>query len=843
MATVGKISINLTAGTAQFNADMDRASAKIREFGNHGVSSVQATSAALRTLEGGFSNNLRAAERFLATTLGLGNALKTAFPIFGAIALAGYVGKLVEKVGEAYQAFVKLQQAPTRIAGEFQALTQPIRIANDELAVTNDRLANQIAKLQGRGQNTLKLALDEARLSADKLAESLNRDLKEVQKLLQQEQIGAFKGLLTGTASTSGLTKQFQSFHDNFTQISLDTYDKLGKTNDPAAKAQIYQEATRRRKDALDQETKALKDQLTVAEALQKKRDNPVPGNIVGVIGGVAIPANNGPVPADQKAKIAELKGAIELLQNASVNVAETIENETLTKTKGGLEGIEKTKGTDALGKKLDELRDKAEGLRASLKAVGSDGDGDALAKSYAAALKDITEINRQRAEEKKQPLTLGQQADVLAGETTTALIERQIELKKKSEKVDEEGAATRERIAQDIAREQQAEDDRLTKIQEKMTELRAALTSASLGPDAASRAKIAAMPEKTPEDLAKKQEAQLEYQVGVQRTIAQIQMQTAATRELTAAQNLGLEAQRQAALANIQNSGKAAEEIKAEIEAQKAKYALEDAQTLRGASAADGAQRYFSELVDSAKSAGAQVHDALATAFSGANDTIAKLASGQKANFAGMFQSLGEQVTKNGLTNLEGKVFGSLGGAKSGGVWDEKAPGGGLLGKVGGLFGIGGSGKRDGSSDATALYVTMADLGSGPSSNPLASLASSGASDGSDGGGFFSKLGGFASMLFGGFRAEGGDVDPGHAYMVGERGPELWTPPSKGSIVPNHKLGGSTAYYSIDARGANEADVDMRVQRALTQVHGSAVRNSIAATQEARARRPRSKF
>lgn len=48
-------------------------------------------------------------------------------------------------------------------------------------------------------------------------------------------------------------------------------------------------------------------------------------------------------------------------------------------------------------------------------------------------------------------------------------------------------------------------------------------------------------------------------------------------------------------------------------------------------------------------------------------------------------------------------------------------------------------------------------------------------------------SLGGFnLASLFGGFRADGGPVSSGRAYIVGERGPEMFVPRSSGSIVPN---------------------------------------------------------
>ncbi|HAH08685.1 MAG TPA: phage tail tape measure protein [Alphaproteobacteria bacterium] len=43
---------------------------------------------------------------------------------------------------------------------------------------------------------------------------------------------------------------------------------------------------------------------------------------------------------------------------------------------------------------------------------------------------------------------------------------------------------------------------------------------------------------------------------------------------------------------------------------------------------------------------------------------------------------------------------------------------------------------------------------------------------------------------LFGGARAQGGPVDPGRAYLVGEQGPELFVPGASGTVLP-HGFGG----------------------------------------------------
>ena len=64
------------------------------------------------------------------------------------------------------------------------------------------------------------------------------------------------------------------------------------------------------------------------------------------------------------------------------------------------------------------------------------------------------------------------------------------------------------------------------------------------------------------------------------------------------------------------------------------------------------------------------------------------------------------------------------------------------------------------------------------------------------------------------GMRAEGGPVNAGGAYMVGEKGPELFVPRSSGSIVPNGAMGssgGSTGGVNVTyniAAGVSRAEL-----------------------------------
>lgn len=85
-------------------------------------------------------------------------------------------------------------------------------------------------------------------------------------------------------------------------------------------------------------------------------------------------------------------------------------------------------------------------------------------------------------------------------------------------------------------------------------------------------------------------------------------------------------------------------------------------------------------------------------------------------------------------------------------------------------------------------------------------------------GGGFGAVL----SSLFGGFRAAGGPVDAGRAYVVGEHGPEIIVPRNAGQVIPNHRLGGGSNSQTmvIDLRGTTgDRVLDEKMRAAGQQI------------------------
>lgn len=65
--------------------------------------------------------------------------------------------------------------------------------------------------------------------------------------------------------------------------------------------------------------------------------------------------------------------------------------------------------------------------------------------------------------------------------------------------------------------------------------------------------------------------------------------------------------------------------------------------------------------------------------------------------------------------------------------------------------------------------------------------------------------------LEFGGERARGGPVSPGKSFLVGERGPEMFSPRSAGTIIPNDRLGGGGTKVIINNYTDAKAQVSER--------------------------------
>jgi lambda family phage tail tape measure protein len=84
---------------------------------------------------------------------------------------------------------------------------------------------------------------------------------------------------------------------------------------------------------------------------------------------------------------------------------------------------------------------------------------------------------------------------------------------------------------------------------------------------------------------------------------------------------------------------------------------------------------------------------------------------------------------------------------------------------------------------------------------------------------------------------ASGGYANAGMSYLVGEKGPELFTPGSSGTVSPNGSFGGVTHVHNYDLRGA-DAGAEQRLLRLFPIVEERAVNRAVNTVQERQLRR-----
>ncbi|MCU1242391.1 MAG: hypothetical protein JWO71_3117 [Candidatus Acidoferrum typicum] len=102
--------------------------------------------------------------------------------------------------------------------------------------------------------------------------------------------------------------------------------------------------------------------------------------------------------------------------------------------------------------------------------------------------------------------------------------------------------------------------------------------------------------------------------------------------------------------------------------------------------------------------------------------------------------------------------------------------------------------------------------------------------------GGIFGSIFGGLKSIFG--LASGGPVSAGQTVMVGEEGPELFTPSTSGYVIPNGASAagaGVNITYQIDARGSSITEEQFR--RSLAQSEGRAVQRALNMTRETQLR------
>lgn len=315
---------------------IDAQTAAIRAYAeanqtSHTISNQTAASGFVQLADG--RGGIRTVENFLGNTLGLGGVFGMLFPVIGAI----QAGKLLVDLGEkVYEVGHSAANAGQKIGAAFDQLHFKSQVTIDDLTVQADKIQDNIDKLSGHPSNGLRTALDEAKVSADKLLTSLQSDRKELEALLKEHSVSAFGTLLTGVAGTgiqktqilddnkalqdriAGINSQFNAESAN--AKTLDDIKTAGQKRDNAIRGAVQATITTYRTEA--NRLKAEQDRS--ADVAAGRSISGGPGTAAGVI--------------DNSAKIANINGVAQKYQdylntfNAQTRLADLTEQELALK-------------------------------------------------------------------------------------------------------------------------------------------------------------------------------------------------------------------------------------------------------------------------------------------------------------------------------------------------------------------------------------------------------------------------------------------------------------------------------------------------------------------------------
>jgi len=409
----GQLVIDVSAGTSQFILDLEKANVKLKDFGGSAqsagnpllnlfriggsgfdslgsnaeragtriVSSMQASSAALRTLEGGMTGSLRVAERFLSTFSGLQPVLQGIYPLLGAFSLVSIGVEGVERIGKMAGFFGETAEKEKKAAEEAKELDEQIkRIGEDIAKIDLQKFELQFGPAAAKAR--------EAAQSVNSINMSASRTtiaMLQARAAQQEAEIGG-----------SGAVKYTPEQLDSRTDISAgmkakikaleDTRREIGKVQDELIKDQKQSDllSLQSLKQSGDDYTAAQNDRATAAdkaaEAQKKAWDKLKQADEAGLAAdaetyksslGEQISYWQSRLDADLKGT--DQEGAI----YEKINQLRNLQGEAVARVaqRGSQDAIESARKAQEAAHKLDELIARAEELNAKIGVGGTDYD------------------------------------------------------------------------------------------------------------------------------------------------------------------------------------------------------------------------------------------------------------------------------------------------------------------------------------------------------------------------------------------------------------------------------------------------------------------------------------
>lgn len=754
-----------------------RAGNLIAMAGHKTVQPWMASSAALRVMEGNITNNIRAGERFLATFKPVQGLLMKAFPVIGAVALVGVIGQAIERIDKFYK---RIDAVPDAINQAFGSMNRSLQTSNDELQKRIDVTKQKIAELQGRRTNHLAIELDDARIAADKLADSLHRDQQRINEILKTNKISFFDQVASGKGSTADVTGSIGSYEQKLAKLGDQQRIALGHGDSKGAAA-IGQQISATERSASQ-----------YAENEIKKRT----GDYTYLPNGTMAFAPRGKGAASYATQFGNQDANLAILRGFDAQVLGRLDQGSLTQKSQQVQkvydGMQRTNALgsraqqDPLQREIAHISQQTARLNAQTAAtmakMVSDfhvyATGSVSAKaSYRGAVQQNPELHRSGVDTVNWFKSVNDSRSIRTANTTN-FQQTALSIQRKT------GAVTNNQYLRRVAAAH------TQAYQQQTAQIHAAMAQTAADPSLTVIQRRGRM---------QQLQNQLDQVNGAYQSMSAVD-----TANITASTAKG--AATQAVAANLNSM------------TDPGRFAGGMASSLLAGSNAGFAQMMIGN------------RGGWSSLFYGASSQAGMFGLGNVEK--GLVSGLGKLPGHLGAAGSAiGKLFGHGGkiGTKSNPMYVIDANS--TAQKAAGL-----------SKTLAGLKIPKGASSMMTSVSSISSLLTGGGTSGVGGAmGALAGVAKLAGMFAGGF-ASGGTIPTGKLALVGEKGPELmYSGSGPHTVIPNHAIGGGgTTVMNIDARGTDPALAASHLQAALSVVHQKSVSQALALHHDNARRRPK---
>jgi hypothetical protein len=784
----------------------------------------------------------------------MGGLAKAAFPIIGGLA---FIGMLTEAGSKVYEFFQKLSEAPEKARAAFEGLLQPMQLSASEAQVALDKINILNDKLEGRAyvKNNLKLLIDEAIASAQKLGEEIDKDLKKLGDVLKETNSSWAVAHFAGGVDIGDEAKINKHYEDEIKDINrkanaaIISAKQTMSAEDALAKAKEIN--AQRDKRVLDKEWDA---RMEINRLLEKENGLIAANKPVAL--GLKRSDFTGAAPGNQE-RAESLQSGVDALDAIISKTAITLETRTAEGKNKDLEAKKEAK------KEADRIAKEAARAAAAATKEAEDERQQVSRMVLAAERRNREDLDKTHHLQEEMNGGLSLYANKLR--ELGSFDAQKINMAPQAR--DAILGAAFARSAEDLADKFAVSAEHIAGEVAKMDESRGIPTSVG-GLPLANLSNANAPPSDASIGPGKKAIELAQHVMGTHGADLAImkQAEEILQKQLITGKDIegNVVSQQETSLA-LYNLDK--ERLQLQIQM------AEEQDTLKGSLTA-----FFDEMNLQSRNSGKILTAELSKAVDDSSKILADMATGEykKGDLSKSVRSISHDMLQSSIKNAMQRGLGTMGGKLDGSTpatapWVRVAnalqAAGAQIGPSGMGWGVGGAGASNEGSGGFSPFGGGLELGGAPGAPDASSqsrvrrLLSSFLNQGSAA---QSPLGKFLPGFLGGAPkvseslpagmgdaagatadmsstisdmmaaapalAGGGDVNPSAAYTwVGEQGPELLARGSSGHVFSNSDStkilagsGGDT--FHIDARGSDPALVESKVRRSVAAAHQSAV-------------------